>query len=603
MNTRHIALRTGLASLALAFAAAAPASADIRINEIESQDAGGDWVELVNTGNAPVDITGYVVRDASNNLAATVGAKTLQPGEFFAQDANGLGNDDGARLLDGATLVDSFAWGPHAVDTYGRCPDGTGVFRQTLAPTKGAANNCAPFGETWPGGAAVTEQPSAMFVGGENVSGLAYQASGTSARGTLWAVQNNPSVLYKLTWDGTKWVNAAGWASGKQMDYPNPLNGVPDAEGVTFADGDPNALYVATERDGGGPSMPAVLRIDIDGAAPLKATEMWDLSAQLPGLPANEGPEAITFVPDTLLLEKGLIDESTGAAYNPADYAGHGQGLFLLGVEQSGQVVAFALQPGGVAKKVATFSSGFRKIMDLSYEPETKRVWAVCDDSCDDQTATLEISGGKFAVTKKYERPGDMPMLNNEGFTIAPQAECQNNRKPTFYTDDSATNGLVLREGSLSCTPPAPGGGDNNGGNTGGGNTGGGNNGGDTGGGTIVNPQPSPTPQPLADRTAPSLKVALKVTRKTGKLGVTTTLGEKADLTIKVTARKSAKAKARTLLKSTRKGAAAGKQTFTLTLKKSVRAKLRKGERVTISIVARDAAGNVTTRTASAKVR
>ena len=42
---------------------------------------------------------------------------------------------------------------------------------------------------------------------------------------------------------------------------------------------------------------------------------------------------------------------------------------------------------------------------------------------------------------------------------------------------------------------------------------------------------------------------------------------------------------------------------LTLTLKKSVRAKLRKGQKVTLTIEARDAAGNLTTKTVSAKLR
>jgi hypothetical protein len=588
----NIAIRTGLAALALAFAAAGPASADIRINEIDSQPS--DFVELYNTGNAPVDITGYTVIDGGGNTAVTFGAKTLQPGEIYAADATGLGNDDEAHLFNGATELDSFKWGPHALESYGRCPDGTGVFRQTLAPTKGAANQCGPFGDAWPGGTAIVEDPT--FIGG-NVSGLAYQPSGTSARGTLWAVQNSPSQLYKLVWDGTKWARATGWELGKNLSYPSGA-GQPDTEGLTLAGGDANGLYASAERDGNGASRPGVLRYDVTGAGmSLKATDEWNLSADLPGLPDNEGLEAIAWVPDSVLVAKGFVDANTGAAYNPANYAGHGQGLFFVGVEQNGEIVAYALQTGAY-KRIAAFPSGFRKLADLSYEADTARLFAVCDDSCDGQMALMDVGGdGKFAVTRKIERPAGMPNLNNEGFTIASHAECSGGRKPTFYADDSNTNGMALRSGTIDCAPvyTVPG---TNGGSTNGGGT---NNGG--GGGTVVNLQPSPTPQPVvADRTAPSLKVALKVTRKTGKLTVTTTLGEKSTLAIKVTARKSAKAKARKLLTTTRADAT-GKQTFTLTLKKSVRAKLRKGETVTVSIVARDAAGNATTKTASAKVR
>ena len=41
---------------------------------------------------------------------------------------------------------------------------------------------------------------------GGNLSGLAYEPSGSSARGTLWAVRNGPGTLYRLTWTGSAWV-------------------------------------------------------------------------------------------------------------------------------------------------------------------------------------------------------------------------------------------------------------------------------------------------------------------------------------------------------------------------------------------------------------
>jgi hypothetical protein len=135
----------------------------------------------------------------------------------------------------------------------------------------------------------------------------------------------------------------------------------------------------------------------------------------------------------------------------------------------------------------------------------------------------------------------------------------------------------------------------------------------------VVTPTPTPTPTstptpipvaqaqtPVAtpDRTAPALAVGLKLdkVRRSGKFRVPITLGEKADLTITATARKNNRAKARTILKTTRKGVAAGKPTLSLTLSRKVRAALRKGETVTLTVQARDAAGNVTTRRVTAKV-
>ena len=187
-----------------------------------------------------------------------------------------------------------------------------------------------------------------------------------------------------------------------------------------------------------------------------------------------------------------------------------------------------------------------------------------------------------------------MPNINNEGFAIASQAECAGGLKPTFYSDDSNGGGHVLRTGTINCTPPAtpdPG-----------------NGGGGGGGGVTPTPTPIPVVQPvvLPDRTAPSLTLALKVTktiRKNGRFSVVVTLGEKADLTITATARKSAKAKARTLIKTTRMGVAAGKPTVKLTLTKKIRKALRKGETLTLTLVARDAAGNVTTKSVTTKVK
>ena len=122
---------------------------------------------------------------------------------------------------------------------------------------------------------------------------------------------------------------------------------------------------------------------------------------------------------------------------------------------------------------------------------------------------------------------------------------------------------------------------------------------------------PTTTDPTLApDRTAPQLALALKFTksgtfavRRTGKFRLAATLNERSDLTITATTRKSKKAKARTILTTTRKGVAAGKPTFTLSLKRSVRAALRKNQAVTVTVQARDAAGNVTTRTVTGKVR
>jgi hypothetical protein len=584
-----------LASLAVVgalAATAASASADIVINEVESDDpAVADFVEITNTGALPVDIGNYVVKDNDDGHAKLIPPVTmLAPNEYYVVETNtapgafGLGEADSVRLYGpgGAPLVDSSSWTWHAPATFGRCATG---MTWTNRPTKGAANDCPGAAKPWLGSDAVSIA-DAPGVFGTNLSGLAYQPSGTSAPGVLWAVRNNPSTLFRLIWDGAKWApdTTNGWSNGKQLRYPDGA-GVPDAEGVTLAGGE---IFVATERNDDGinstTSRNSVLRYDVSGAGmTLTATREWNLTPALRVMPQNAGLEAITWIPDEVLVAKGFMDDVKGQTYNPADYPNHGTGLFFVGAELDGKIAAYALnQTTGTYDFVQSFPSGFPAVMDLTFDAETGKLWAVCDNGCDGRSATLDVAqtgpnAGYFLPTDAHARPAGMANLNNEGFAIAPQAECVNGLKPTFYADDSSTAGHALRMGKIACKAPAP-----------------------------APSQPNTTPQQpgpggaQADRTAPQLKAALKLaktTRRNGKLTATITLNERANLTIKLT--KGSK----TLVKTSRKNTAAGKTTIKLTLKRSARATLRKGQKLTLTVQARDAAGNVAKRTATAKVR
>lgn len=443
----------------------APASAQsqstVRINEVESSDgSAGDWIELVNTGTIAVDVSKWMVKDNDNSHSYKIPSGTsLAPHAFLAlnvESSFGLGSTDSARLFkaDGSTLVDSYTWTSHATTTYGRCADGIGAFTTTTAPTKGTANACGGGGQpsetVWPGAAAVTTA-DASNVFGENLSGLSFESPGV-----LWAVDNGPSKLYRLVPNGTTWQpdSSSGWPSGKALHYAGG-GGNPDAEGVVVT---PDGMFVATERDGshGSTSMPKILRFNASStASSLNATAEWNLTSDLPSLPANAGPEGISWIPDTFLTAHGFRDKHTGAAYNPAAYPGHGSGLFFAGVEANGTVYAYALNlSGGGFTRIATITSGFPAVMDLEFEPATGHLWAACDDTCQGRTSTLDINAqGQFAITHTYDRPTGMANYNNEGFAIAPQAACVSGHKPVIWSDDSNDGGHALRAGTLNCAP------------------------------------------------------------------------------------------------------------------------------------------------------
>ena len=142
----------------------------IKINEVES-NAGtpDDWVELYNAGSAPIDVSGYVFKDNDDTHSYTLPSGTVvAPGAYYVMDTGaagfnfGLGAADSARLyLPGATtIVDSYTWTAHAVTTYGRCPNGTGVFATTVSSTKGSANDCGGGGGGAPVVRAVRRAPA-----------------------------------------------------------------------------------------------------------------------------------------------------------------------------------------------------------------------------------------------------------------------------------------------------------------------------------------------------------------------------------------------------------------------------------------------------------
>jgi len=458
---------TGVWAITTAPTKGAPNDCEVAvvINEVESNGGTpGDWVELYNPGPAVVDLAGYVFRDNADGAGYTIPAGATIPvgGYYLLEEADfgfGLGGGDSARLFapDGG-LVDSYTWTAHAATTYGRCPNGSGEFATTTASTKGAANACE--GEVvvlpWPGDAAVTVADEPDTFGGD-LSGLSYDPSGV-----LWAVHNGEGSLWRLVLNGGRWVPdaATGWETGKLLRYTDGA-GTPDAEGVTYS---PQGIYVATERNNAssGVSRNSILRFEASGTGPeLVATHEWNLSSDIPATGANGGLEAVVWVPDNFLVAEGFVDQALNKSYSPADYPNHGTGLFLVGVESTGMIHAYALNHAtGGFTRVASFPSGFPGVMALDFDIELNQFWAVCDEVCGGQSAILAIDDqpgsdtlGEFVVKRVFERPSGMPNYANEGFAIATQAGCAGGLKPVWYADDSETDGHAIRQAMVTCTP------------------------------------------------------------------------------------------------------------------------------------------------------
>ena len=435
------------------------------INEVESNGGTpGDWVELYNPAAFAVDISGYLFRDNDDVRAPYVipAGSVVGAGSYFVLDeatfAFGLGAADAARLYrpDG-TPVDSYSWTAHATTTFGRCPNATGPFATTLSATKGGANVCvgSVVYAPWPGDGAVQTASDAAAFGG-NLSGLSYQAATAGSPAVLWAAKNGPGTLYRLVWNGSTYApDVAEWSVGKSLRYPDGTGNV-DAEGVTVLPGTSTA-YVGSERnnDVSAVSRNSILRYDVSVGGPeLIATHEWNLSADLPVTGPNLGVEAITGVSDDILVAHGFFDERLGHAYNPAEYANHGSGLFLVGVEATGTIYAYALDhsTGGYAR-VATIASGHTGVMALEFDADNAQLWAFCDDTCQGHSSVLRISAttGRFAIVQQFARPIGMPNLNNEGVAFAPVSECVAGMRTVIWSDDAETGGFSLRRGTVTC--------------------------------------------------------------------------------------------------------------------------------------------------------
>lgn len=147
------------------FSSDAPLSGSIVINEVDSQPA--DWVEFYNAGDLDLDISGYEIRDNSDDHRWQFPAgSVITAGEFLVvsensaglingesglfREAIGIGSADQIRIYNqsGELIDDSGAWEGHAqingdaaLATLARCPDGEGAL-QLAHPTPGASNEC-----------------------------------------------------------------------------------------------------------------------------------------------------------------------------------------------------------------------------------------------------------------------------------------------------------------------------------------------------------------------------------------------------------------------------------------------------------------------------
>ncbi|WP_246846372.1 lamin tail domain-containing protein [Humibacter ginsenosidimutans] len=475
----------------------------VKINEVTSanDDPYHDAYELVNTSDAAIDVADWKQADSGSTPAALDAPNgTVIPahGYLVLLSNKGLSSDGDAvklYLADGTTLVDSVSWGVNDAEpgSWSRCPDASGTWSHTATASWGASNATACAGtiiapsDPGDGGTQVpcqTEAPSGSgpaiaggvawpgsqdwtvadhqceFVtalSGQDVSGLDIDPATPNV---MWAVKNK-SHVYRLVKDGDLWVpdTANGWSTGKDIVFPSG-SGQPDAEGITV--GPDGYLYATTERDNTASKVPldSVLRYDPnEQGTVLHPTDQWVLTADLAdaidttgSADSNLGFEGITWVPDSYLTANGFVDQSTHKAYDPADYPGHGTGLYLLALEKNGHLYAYALNGDGSFHRIAAIDTGMPAIAETQWDPDTQRVWAIADNTSAGSTTLMKLDDkGAFVVDVVYNRPTGLPDYNLEGFALAPNSTCVDGVKQVIRSDDGNNDGHSLRAGTIEC--------------------------------------------------------------------------------------------------------------------------------------------------------
>jgi hypothetical protein len=385
--------------------------------------------------------SGESARPDDSNAAGAAGSA----GAAGAASAAGAAGAAGAASIAGAAGAANIAGAAGAASTAG------------AAGVAGAGVGVEP--SAWPGPAEVQSLDDPAQFGG-NLSGLSYEPAQGDAPAVLWAVSNIPGKLYRLIDNGSGYAADEGWGDGKVLRYPTGL-GEADAEGVTFGASSSEGLYVVAEHDNDSASVSRLSVLRYDAAAPgedLTATHEWELTAALPPFEANLGIEAVTWVPDDYLTERGFIDEQAGHAYSPQDYPSHGAGLFFVGVEQTGMVYGFALDhDSGASALLASITTRYPGVVGLEHDRDVGQLWLWCDDLCGNFASVFEIDGpdsptaGRFTEHHWLARPSGLSNSNNEGIAIGSEAECSDGLKPFFWTDDNDAGGQSLRRGHVRC--------------------------------------------------------------------------------------------------------------------------------------------------------
>jgi hypothetical protein len=164
----------------------------------------------------------------------------------------------------------------------------------------------------------------------------------------------------------------------------------------------------------------------------------WDLLPMLFGL-ANEGLEALTFVPDAALTAMGFVD-STGTPYTTSHF-GTG-GLFFAGHQTNAKIYVFDIDRTNLGLNlpfvhVTTITTNQTEIASLTFDRDTGLLYAWHDAAINRLQVFAPDGAGHFARIVRYENPFANDW-NIEGIAFVDRTKCANGKRSILFTRDQS---------------------------------------------------------------------------------------------------------------------------------------------------------------------
>jgi hypothetical protein len=214
---------------------------------------------------------------------------------------------------------------------------------------------------------------------------------GTSIGGSLPSGYEPSGIVWHDRIGKLFLVSDDGWVSRMNSDGSGVttwyLSG--DFEGITVADSSTNYIYIGIEN-------PDSIK-EFNIATGSLTGKSWDLTPWMRSSDANQGLEALTFVPN---------------GYHPYAASSSG-GLFYAGMQEDGKIYVFDvnLSTSGSVSSVATITpvSGRGDLAGLCYLTETETLYVVFDGS-----NLLREIGADGTYIAEYDLPG----YDQEGIAV-----------------------------------------------------------------------------------------------------------------------------------------------------------------------------------------